>query len=93
MDPFDSLLKRAEGVASDIAGDFPELDTGFDLYVEELDGTTFGVIAMGDAYHEVFVWENGDWELAPAPPDQLATNYAFVIEDRILAKRMRGSGW
>ena len=92
-DPFDSLLKRAEEIAATIAGDFPELETGYDLYVEELDGVTFGVIDMGDAYKEAFVWEDGEWDLAPTPPDQMATTYAFVIEDRILEKRRIGSGW
>jgi len=92
QDVFDALLRRAEGVARDVSGDFPETDTAFDLYVEELNGTLFGVIDMGDAYHEVFEWRDGEWDHAVVPDGQLATNYAFVIEDRILAQR-RSSGY
>lgn len=50
------LLKRAEGVQSDIQGDHPEIDTGFDLYVETMEnGEIVGVIDMGDGYCEVFM--------------------------------------
>lgn len=91
------LRDRAEGIARDIGGMEPlegdaPYDVSYDLYVEELDGTLFGVIDMGDLYHEVFTWQDGEWDMAPAPAGQLATTYAFVIEDRILAAR-RGSGY
>ena len=93
---FEALRVRAEGVARDISGmeliEGGEYDTSYDIYVEELEGTLFGVIDMGDLYHEVFTWQDGEWELALAPAGSIATNYAFEVEDKILAKR-RGGGF
>lgn len=100
---FEALRDKAERVASDIGGMEPlgdeetdgegRYDTSYDLYVEELDGTLFGVIDMGDLYKEAFVWVDGEWDYAPVPETHMATTYPFTIVDRILKKRREGGGW
>lgn len=63
----DALREVAEGVASDIHGDFPQLDTSYDLWADRLslhgiDGL-FGVVDMGDVYQGVYVWLEGAWAI------------------------------
>lgn len=87
---FNALQEKAEAAASDIAGDLKancmpsddpsyEPDVGYNLYVQKLDGQTLGVIDMGDLYHEVFQWVDGEWHHAPYNSHE--------IENRIIAHR------
>jgi len=75
----DALEKMAENAAHDISGDFPDLETAYDLYIEDLDGRTYGVVNMGDAWQYVGVWENGAWEMHYED--------AYEVTERILRKR------
>lgn len=86
LDPLDELRTMAEEVASTIAGDLPDIDTSHDLYVEQLDGETFGLIDMGDAYREAFVWSEAEGEWTTSTVD------TYALEERILAAR-RSTGY
>jgi hypothetical protein len=88
----EKLIKIAEGVVSDIEGDHPGLDTGYDLWVEELrdaKGTRHhvGVIDMGDSYQGVYTWDGKDWH------DDASWGDPHIIIDRIIAKRAFDSSW
>lgn len=84
-DFFELLDARAKGVQSDIQGDFPEHDdTGYNLYVEDLDGEIVGVIDMGDLYCEVFM----DCDDGTIDPDPSLDAHDTI--ERILRKRMQG---
>jgi hypothetical protein len=77
------LEKRAKGVQSDIQGDFPDQDTGYDLYVEKLQfGEIVGVIDMGDLYCEVFM----DCDDGTIDPDPSLDPHETI--EKILKKRM-----
>lgn len=75
----DKLQAIAEGVAADIRGDHPEADVDYNMYIEDLDGVTTGVIDMGDSWSSVFVWGGGEWHMT--------SEDAYVVETRILRKR------
>jgi hypothetical protein len=82
QDKFALLQQQAESVGRDIKGDHPEMDTSYDLYVEDMWRRTYGVINMGEAYQRVFVWnvhhqewdEDNGWD-------------PFYVETEILKKR------
>jgi hypothetical protein len=85
----DQLEAKAEGVRSDIGGDHPDVDTSYDLWVEELrhsvtgSRVTYGVIQMGDAYTEAFEWDGREWH--PSSED------AHSLVDRIIRHREHGT--
>jgi hypothetical protein len=84
MSAFEKLEKLAEAAAHDISGDFPEMDTGYNLYVEELRDEqgirrTYSLIDMGDAYQQSFTWDGKDWH-----PDSIDP---YLLEERILKAR------
>jgi hypothetical protein len=81
----DELDKIARGVQSDVEADFDELDTSYDLWIEELRDTKgtrqwFGVIDMGEAYQGVYIWD-GRWE------HDLTEGRPHHIIDRIIRHR------
>lgn len=92
VDPFNLLMAVADRISSDIGGDWDAdgrgpIDTGYDLWVEELDGRRVGVIDMGDLYQGVYWYEGDSWDIAPGFGDPQD------VIDRIIAKRESGDGW
>ena len=92
---WDALELKAKNAASDISdqlkadcmpSDDPnyEPDVGYNMYVEFLDERWYGLIDMGDLYHDAFCWHEGEWHMA--------TVDTYELEDRILKARMN-TGW
>jgi len=81
QDKFALLQQKAEQVGTDIKSDHPEMDTSYNLYVEDLMRRTYGLIDMGEAYQQVFVWSVHfeRWEESTWDP--------YTIEDMILKQR------
>lgn len=95
----DMLLEIAVAAESDIVGDFPEIERGYDMFVERLPRTLesgeviqqlYGVISMGDAFSAVYQfceqdrYDNQEWIQTNEDP--------FEIEEEILRYRRRRSG-
>lgn len=86
---YQKLTDIAEGVVGDIQGDreadgIEGEDFGFDLWIEDLNGVTYGVIDMGDMYQGCYTWDGETWQ-------QYATAEPQETIDRILKKRGFGN--
>jgi len=81
QEKFALLQQKAEQVGTDIKSDNPEVDTSYDIYVEDLMRRTYGLINMGEAYNQVFVWNVHfeQWEESSWDP--------YTIETMILKQR------
>jgi hypothetical protein len=60
----EELRSKAEAIAEDIKGDFPDADVEYDLYVAKLGTTLRGVIDMGETFQRAYVWSyvNMGWK-------------------------------
>jgi len=81
QEKFALLQQRAEQIGIDIKSDHPEMDTSYDIYVEDLMRRTYGLINMGETYMRAFVW-NVHFELWDE-----STWDPYTIEDMILKQR------
>lgn len=91
---WDEIQRMAESVQRDIKADFGDVegfDDGYNLYVEWLDVQDgkgvqlYGVIDMGDYYHEALVY-SGEWE-PHHHPEFTSGAWPFELETMILRKR------
>lgn len=85
-DSHELLVERAEGTKSDLEAqaraDGHDWDTGYDLWIEWMDGRTVGVIDFGDLYQGTFIFDEGQWHDAMAEYPSPST-----LIDRIIRKR------
>lgn len=79
MDKTTQLHNIAIAAQNDIRGDFPEAAVEYDIYVEEIGPTTFGVIDMGESYQAAFEWYGGEWRDVGHDP--------VALRDRIIRRR------
>ena len=81
QDKFALLQQRAEQIGIDIKSDHPEMDTNYNIYVEDLMRRTYGLIDMGETYNQVFVWNVHfeRWDESTWDP--------YTIQDMILKQR------
>lgn len=83
------LESRAKGIQSDIAGDFPDLDTGYETYIttNPANNRLVGLVYMGDAGHWFFDDLEGEVEMAAGSYDDLSWPVGFFApSEKLMAQ-------
>jgi hypothetical protein len=89
------LEGKAESIAHDIRGDFPEMDVSYDVYAGWLDlgdgkgEQLYGVIDMGEAFKGAYVYDQ-EWQ-DHVNPAYTASEWPWELQVMIAEQRAKGT--